>query len=165
MEFSNVAKTEVSKTVKVMLITIFDGKGIATVSFCHRGQMTNQQVYKRPSTECFTQCARRDETGGRMNCERFAMTMHLLTISWLFGNSWITILLCWKNLPIHLNSLQVTFFFFLILFIFPKFKFWRCGGHQESWNDGAEWYPRRILLAMHRSMTEKDGKVHETQER
>lgn len=39
--------------------------------------------------------------------------------------------------------------------------FGRREGNQEGLNDAAEGHPRRILLAMHRSMA-KDGKVHET---
>ena len=35
-------------------------------------------------------------------------------------------------------------------------------GHQEGCNDGAEGHPRRILLAVHRNVAEKDGKVHQT---
>ena len=53
------------------------------------------------------------------------------------------------------------------LFSFPQAQgdhqgdpFWRRGGHQEGRNDGAEGNPRRILPAVHRSVAEKDGKVH-----
>ena len=38
--------------------------------------------------------------------------------------------------------------------------FWRRGGHQEGRNDGADRHPRSIFPAVHRSVAEKDGKVH-----
>ena len=37
-------------------------------------------------------------------------------------------------------------------------------GHQKSRDDGAEGHPRRILPAVHRSVAEKDGKVHKMRE-
>ena len=48
-------------------------------------------------------------------------------------------------------------------FLFSKFKGiirGRCGEHQEGHNIRAEGHPKRILPAVHRSMLEKDGKVH-----
>lgn len=40
--------------------------------------------------------------------------------------------------------------------------FWRHGGHQDGHNDAAEGHPRGTIPVVHRSVAEKDGKVHET---
>lgn len=61
----------------------------------------------------------RDESCGKLNSVCFTTTMHLLTMPWAYGSSWLrrtfNCSTCWNNLPIHLTLLRVTFYF-------PKLK-------------------------------------------
>ena len=61
----------------------------------------------------------RDKSCGKPNSVCFTTTMHLLTMPWAYGSSWLrrtfSCSTCWSNLPIHLTLLRVTFYF-------PKLK-------------------------------------------
>ena len=132
----------------------------STVSFCYKARQSTSKSTKKSCGVCFAQCAERNESCGRANCGCFN-TIHLLTMPWASGSFWQgRTSPCWNNLPIHLTLLHVTFFFSHVQGGHQGDSFWRRRGHQEGCNDGAEGHFRRILLAMHRSVAEKDGKVH-----
>ena len=127
----------------------------STVSSCHRARRSISKSTKRSCGFCFAQCARKDESCGRINRGCFTTTMHLLTT----GSSWP------RRTSPYWNNL--TWPCSVWLFSFPQAQgdhqgdpFWRRGGHQKGRNDGTEGHPRRILPAVHRSVAEKDGKVH-----
>ena len=152
----------------------------STESSCHRARRSVSKSTKRSCGFCFAQCARRDESCGRTNHGCFTTTMHLLTTPSASGSSWprSTSPYC-NNLPVHPILLRVTFFLSPSSRGSSRGPVLKGGGHQEGRNQGAEEHPeessqqcRGILPAVqrnpprvqrnavHRSVAEKDGKVH-----
>ena len=108
-KFSFIHSFKQSKSkVRVMLITFFDVRGMVHSEFLPQGQTINQQVYKEILWHLLHLVYKK----------RWELwqTMHLLTTPWASGSSWPRrTSLYWKNLPIHLILLCVTF-------LFPKLK-------------------------------------------
>ena len=107
------SKTVKAKKVKVVSITFFNVRGIVHCEFLPQDQTINQQVYREILWRLL-----RDKSCGKPNSVCFTTTMHLLTMPWAYGSSWLRTFscsTCWNNLPIHLTLLRVTFYF-------PKLK-------------------------------------------
>ena len=87
----------------------------STVSSCHRTKRSISKSTERSCGVCFAQ----RQGCGKSNSVCFTTTMHLLTMPWAYGSSWLrrtfSCSTCWNNLPIHLTLLRVTFYF-------PKLK-------------------------------------------
>ena len=108
-----VTKTEESKIVIVMLIMLFNVRGIVHIKFLPDNQSTKST--RRSHSVCFTQCMRRDASCGRTNCGCFTMLMNLLIIPWAPFSFWLIGTVPYRNnSPIYQILLSMIFFLFSI---------------------------------------------------
>ena len=149
VEVSNVVEAKESKTKLKSLSCVI---GIILSKFLPQAK---QSISKRSCGAYFAQYTRRDKCCGRTNSSCFTTTMHLLLTPWVSGNIWSR-----KTPSLFIWSYSVGRFpFTQAQMDHRRGAFWRREGHQNGRNDGTERQSRRILPAVHRSVTEKVRKV------